>query len=264
MSLKEIIKLLRYFVVLICLSTQADTFELTPNLYHFNYEEFNTVDSSLDKEVGFLPGIKFKYSKEINDVLYSPYLTYNSGTVDYIGHTQTGVPHNTETIEEILTIGLDVEIELNSKLSTGLIFGFRSWLWDRDILTINNVRGLHELYSWNELSVGMSFNTEKINNTFFTTKVSILRLFSPQMKIYLENSSETLDLGESNGFRFMFGKTWLRKNKSMTLSFLAEYWEFGRSNTVFTNDFFGSSVFVTEPRSESFHTGIELNYRFNL
>jgi hypothetical protein len=48
------------------------------------------------------------------------------------------------------------------------------------------------------------------------------------------------------------------------ISVFTEYWEFGRSNTVFTTDFFGSSGFLTEPDSQSFHTGIEFSFIFNL
>ena len=259
--MQRLLNILGYSVLLFSTCTQAGTLEITPNLYYFNYEEFSPTGKSLDKEQGILPGVRFKYSHQANDVTFSPFISFNGGTIDYIGSTQAGDPHNTRTIENIISIGLDLTLKPKSGKEPVMVFGLRHWQWDRDILTVNNVRGLHELYSWSELSAGLYFETENYYNSFYTAKFSVFQIFNPQMKIYLENSSETLDLGESPGVRLVAGKTWLQQQNRISLNFIAEYWQFGRSNSIFTNDFFGSSVFITEPESESFHTGIELSYR---
>ena len=42
----------------------ANTLEITPTLYFFNYQEFDQNDVLLDKEQGALPGIKLSYADD--------------------------------------------------------------------------------------------------------------------------------------------------------------------------------------------------------
>lgn len=243
--------------------SKADDIELSPNLYFFNYEEFNTLGESLDKEQGVLPGVKLNYKKIVGDVKLSTFIAYNGGEVDYIGTTQTGTPHNTTTKEKLLSIGVSFTVVQDSTNLPSLFFGIRGTQWDRDILTRNNVRGLHEIYQWYELSAGFSFDSIIVNDSYYTAKFALFKILQPSIKVFLDNSSETLDLGEEPGLRFSLSKTWVHLNNPLKLSIITEYWKFGRSNSVFTNDFFGSSVFITEPDSTSFHSAIELSYSFD-
>lgn len=252
-----------YFLLIFCTSSvQASSFEIGADLYYFNYEEFGITSKSLDKELGFLPGIKVKYSFQYDAVTISPYLSLHDGTVDYIGSTQSGQPHNTRTRQNLLTFGFDLKIPLQSVITSNMKVGYKNWKWDRDILSKDGVLGLHEFYSWHELNIGFEHISIMKDKSFYTTQLSFLKILNPEMKIYLVNSSETLQLGKHPGLRIQIGKTWLKNTNSVNLTFLIEYWQFGRSNTVFTNDFFGSSTFITEPRSESIHTSFNLSYRF--
>jgi hypothetical protein len=89
--------------------------------------------------------------------------------------------------------------------------------------------------------------------------------FKPEMTLFLPSSEVEFSLGSELGYRLRAGKTWTHiGGMSTAISVFTEYWEFGRSNTVFTTDFFGSSGFLTEPDSQSFHTGIEFSFIFNL
>jgi hypothetical protein len=89
--------------------------------------------------------------------------------------------------------------------------------------------------------------------------------FKPEMTLFLPSSEVKFYLDSDWGYRLRAGKTWNHnKGMSTAISVFTEYWEFGRSNTVFTTDFFGSSGFLTEPDSQSFHTGIEFSFIFNL
>jgi len=233
---------------------------ISPTAYYFNYEEFSTTGISLDKETGFVPGIKLVLDYQIQSLLISPYISVYDGKVTYSGSTQSGQPHKTQTLQNILYYGINMSLPYERNNQYKITLGIRNAYWDRDILTRNNIRGLHELYSWFEASAGLSFNSKIIDNSQYTAGVSILYILQPEMKIYLENSTETLKLGVSPGLRFSVGKTWKQSGYKLGINLFSEYWQFGRSNTIFTNDFFGSSVFITEPESNSFHTGIELIY----
>lgn len=252
-----------YLLLIFCTNTvQASSFEIGADLYYFSYEEFGITGNSLDKEIGVLPGIKAKYSFQYEGLSFSSFINLHDGTVNYIGSTQSGQSHNTRTLQNLLSFGFDLKIPLQSVVVSNMTIGYRNWKWDRDILSVNGVMGLHELYKWHELSIGLEHITEIKESVYYTTQLSLLHTVNPEMKIYLENSSETLQLGEHLGFRIQFGKTWLRNTNQINLNFMIEYWQFGRSNSVFTDDFFGSSVFIAEPRSESIHTSLNLSYRF--
>ena len=181
-----------------------------------------------------------------------------------MGQTQSGQPHNTDTEEKLLNIGFNLTSHELEFIPARIVLGFKHWKWDRNILTRNNVLGLHEIYTWNELNVGLKFETQEQNNSRYWAQFSALYTLNPEMKIYLENTSETLNLGAEPGFRISLGRKWIKnKDFSYSINLFTEYWSFDKSNTIFTNDFFGSSAFIYEPRSESFHSGLELNFLYN-
>ncbi|MDH3388651.1 MAG: hypothetical protein OEN02_12160, partial [Gammaproteobacteria bacterium] len=98
---------------------------------------------------------------------------------------------------------------------------------------------------------------------YYWLDLSAMYVFDPNVEISLPSSKLNLGLGHEPGFRIRAGKEW-RRNEHQQVSFnlLAEYREFGRSDTAFTDDFFGESAFLVEPRSESFHAGLELSFNF--
>jgi len=242
-------------------AANANSIEVSTNIYHFNYQEFDTSNQSLNQEKGYLPGIKLEFNHAYKESHFIPYISLQDGTANYRGNTQNGQPHRTKTEEQILQLGLDVIGNKLEKMPLHLIFGFRYWQWDRNILTKNNTLGLHEVYTWNEFNLGIRLKTKIQNNSFYWANISALHTFDPDIKIFLENTKETLDMKSKNGFRVHIGKSWNNNQKHhFSISIISEFWEFGRSNSVFTNDFFGSSTLITEPRSESFNTGIELKY----
>jgi len=241
------------------LHADSPNFDVTASLLNFGYEEFSTTGRSLNRETGFLPGVKLRYYYKMDNLLILPLLSLYEGRVDYIGSTQSGQPHTTQTIESITSYGLDILINQSTRHLKTLI-GFRNWRWDRDILTRNGILGLHELYSWTELIMGVRVTTDNIDSSFYAGNFSLIYIINPKMKVFLPNSSETLTLGEKPGVRLSFGKKWIFTKTDLDLTLYVEYWEFGRSNSVFTNDFFGNSALITEPDSKSLHRGIELTY----
>jgi len=235
-----------------------DTLLITPALYSFKYQEYNDANQLLDKEHGLLTGIKLGFAHTNNQALLETHIALLSGTIDYTGQTQSGTPHQTKTDESLINIGLRLLPRAEPDTTFALFLGFQYWQWDRNILTNNNVRGLHEIYSWNEMEAGLRIESLSKPQTLFWLEISALYSFNPVMEIQLDTSKEKLDLGELPGFRVRAGKTWT-KNRTTTISFnlVAEYWSFGRSNTIFVNNFFGSAASITEPESETLNTGLE-------
>jgi len=258
------ISLFLFFIFFIINDTNASSFEISPVIYYFDYEEFNTFDVTLDKEEGYLPGIKFKFSQPVNSNRLIIYTSLYDGTVDYTGGTQSGLKHTTRTNEQFFQLGFELVTKKIKPIPGQFIFGIRHFHWDRDILDNNNILGLHEIYTWNELSIGLTFTTDILNDSYYWASITALHTFNANIEVFLENTSENLKIDNNPGFRIHAGKSWLQnKHVSYSVSIITEYWEFGRSNSIFTDDFFGSSVFLTEPRSESLHTGLEFSYAYH-
>lgn len=243
----------------------ADSFELTPALYYFHYEEFDTNDRLLDKETGVIPGLQLGLDRSIQRGIFQSRAAFFSGEVDYDGQTQAGFPHETDTSTRLIKLGLKWISGDMTAIPARFFLGFQYWDWDRDIQTRNGVLGLHEVYTWSELALGLKFESEQNRYAHYWLDISALYILNPKVAVFLPSSKLSLALGREPGFRVRAGKTW-NNDDGMTNSFslFAEYWEFGRSDPVFTDDFFGRAGFLVEPRSESFHSGIEysLTFRF--
>ncbi|MFV2031566.1 MAG: hypothetical protein ACC663_03635 [Gammaproteobacteria bacterium] len=241
----------------------ADDLVLTPTLYFFNYQEFNQNNQLLDKEQGAIPGLRLSFNPVQRAENLRAHVSLYGGRVDYTGQTQLGVPHETETIEQLINFGVTLDPGYQSAFLDNIFFGFQYWNWDRDILTRNNVLGLHENYSWFELELGLSLESRDNPSSSYWLSLSAFRTLGPKMKLKLPSSSVTLDLGSKPGFRLRAGKKWGNSRGWLSsVNLLVEYWEFGRSNSVFTDDFFGQSGFVTEPRSETRHSALEFMIRY--
>jgi hypothetical protein len=237
---------------------EAGTFELTPSLYYFHYQEFDTGNRLLNEENGVLPGLKLGFNHAVNGGIIQSRVSYFSGEVDYDGQTQSGAPHETDTSARLIKLGLKWISRDTATIPGQFFLGFQYWNWDRDIQTNNGVLGLHEVYTWNELELGIKFESEQNQYARYWLDISALYVFNPQVEVSLPSSKVNLDLGQEPGFRVRAGKTWGNDDGlSSSFSLFAEYWEFGRSDAVFTDDFFGQTAFLVEPRSESFHSGME-------
>lgn len=254
---------LALFIIFPIKTAFANSLEITPSNYFFFYQEFDQFDQLLDTEKGVLPGVKLSYG----DISDSDSLRFNAsiyeGRVDYTGLTQLGMPHQTETVEQLIKLGLSYTQHEQSHFPGLLFVGLHYWYWDRDILTRNAVQGLHELYTWYETEIGLRFNMLGDVHSGYWLELSAMYNFKPEMKLFLPSSEINFSLGSGPGYRIRASKNWTSNhNLDIKFSLFGEFWEFGRSNTVFTSDFFGSSGFLTEPDSQSFHSGLELSIIF--
>jgi len=238
----------------------ANALEVTPTLYFFNYQEFDQNNVLLDKETGAIPGIKLSYA----DITKRDSLKFNvslyGGTVDYDGHTQLGAPHQTETDETLIKLGISY-FQHDVIHYPGLFFaGLHYWYWDRDILSRNGVQGLHELYTWYEAELGLKY----ISAANYWLELSAMYNFKPEMTLILPSDDAEFTLKSRPGFRIRAGKTWAgEQNMTTAISVFAEYWEFGRSDVVFVADFYGSPALLIEPDSETLNSGLEFSFIYN-
>ena len=252
------------FTIFTIRTASANTLEITPTLYYFYYQEFDQNDLLLDTEEGAIPGVKLSYGDITNFDSLKFNASFYAGSADYTGLTQLGMPHETETDESLIKLGISY-IQHEGTFFPGFLFaGLHYWYWDRDILTRNGVQGLHELYTWYETEIGLKFYLSENQQSGYWLELSAMYNFKPEMKLFLPSSEVNFSLGSGPGYRLRGGKTWNNnQNMAVTISLFGEFWEFGRSDTVFTSDFFGSSGFLTEPDSRSFHSGLEFSLIFN-
>ena len=251
--------LLLCFILSLPYRDDANAFEFTPSLYYFQFQEFDPDNRLLVEEKGVLPGLKIGFDHAVGNGSIGTQLSFFSGEIDYNGQTQFGAPHDTDTRERLINLGLRWSSGQLTAIPGRLFLGFRYWDWDRDIQTNNGVLGLHEVYTWNELELGLTFESGPNRNSAYWLELSALYVFDPHMELILPSSRVDFELGQEPGLRVRAGKRWERNERLYTsFNLFAEYWEFGRSKPVFTDDFFGQSTFLVEPRSESFHSGLEL------
>ena len=253
-----------YLILPLLQRAEASTFEITPSLYYFQYQEFDTGNQLLDEEKGVIPGLKLSFNHSFSSGTIQSHASYFSGEVDYTGQTQSGAPHETDTTERLIKLGLKWIPHDTAGIPGRLFLGFQYWNWDRDIQTNKGVLGLHEVYTWNELELGLRFESEQSQHARYWLDISALYVFNPQVEVSLPSSQVNLALGQEPGLRIRVGKNWI-KDESLfgSINLFAEYWEFGRSDSVFTDDFFGQPAFLVEPRSKSFHTGLEFSITVN-
>ena len=260
-------KLIIISVILLCHSAVsfAETqLTISPALLHFDYTEFSTTDQELDNESGWLPGLEAKLSHSFaSDWSFAIVSAYYSGTVDYVGQTQSGTPHTTDTETDLFRIGGQINKEVYKKIR--LFFGAQSHQWNRDIKDTVNVSGIDETYKWLEYSLGL-------NTYFVITKKDKINLEASYLLIRnatvfvdlsrVDLGTTTLDLGHGTGGRLNL--SWLHQYKNdfnLGFGFFIEGWNFGRSNTRQLEN--GTSIiFVTEPRSETRNIGLKLNIEY--
>jgi hypothetical protein len=237
----------------------GNTLELSPALYKFNFQEFDQNNSLLNKEEGILAGFRVSYSDITERDTFKFNASFFGGSIDNEGETLIGIPNRTETDEQLIKLG--ISYTQNRVIHyPGLFFaGLHYWFWDRDILTSNGVQGLNEQFTWYETELGLKY----ISDSNYWLEISALYIFKPEMKLLLPSSDMVFSLQTRPGYRFRTGKSWVNiDNMTTTISFFAEYWEFGRSDPQFTTDFYGSSTLLTQPESESFNSGLEFSFIF--
>lgn len=234
---------------------------LSPSLLHFDYSEFSQTNRLLDREKGWLPGIDLNLTHSINtDWSFDIDGAYYTGTVDYAGETQSGIPASTDTKTDLFRIGAQINRTLHDNAQ--LFIGTRLHQWNRNIQDSSDVTGLDEKYRWQELSIGLNTFIYQNGDDIIDVEVAYLLIRNATMFVdisRIDYGTATLDLTNGTGGRLKI--SWNREHENNIrygVGLVVEGWNFGRSNTKPTQ---GGSVvvFVTEPRSETLHAQLQFN-----
>lgn len=134
---------------------QGSELAIAGSVLHFGYQEFNDTGKLLDREDGYIPGLMLGLSHTVDRWLFAGDFAYYGGDVDYAGLTNTGIPINTRTTQNIA--GLALRSEYWPENAKGLDYAFYAGAgyhhWDRNILPAATasgapVSGLFETYRW--------------------------------------------------------------------------------------------------------------------
>lgn len=261
-------KIISGTVILICSSTLtiAETqFRLSPSLLHFDYTEFNTSNTELDRERGWLPGIELELTQSfLSDWRISLSGSYYQGTVDYNGQTQSGTPHLTQT--DTVLLRLAARIEKTVMDNTNLFIATQAHRWRRDIRDNNNISGILETYKWLEFSAGFNYAYRINPDNQLNLEIAYLVTRNATIDVDLSRNNlgtTMLNIGDGSGGRISLNwKTSYTDNAHIGLTLFFEAWNFGRSNTKPTQGG-TSTVFVTEPKSKTRNTGLQLNIEYS-
>ena len=247
-------------------TTKAESqFSITPSLIHFDYTEFDFNGSVLDKETGWIPGIQFRLTQDfINQLNIELEISTYRGNVDYSGQTQTGLPHHTQTNEELFRLGAHLIAPLSP--NTNVYLATKYHRWDRNIHSNNGVAGLFERYQWWEISAGSRISFWEKDHQAWIADIAILQTISPTIYVDLSSvdaGSTNLNLGSDTGARLqLMWKTSVEDQYTYGINAFYEIWDFGVSNSQNTSGG-SSSLSIYEPESETRHSGIQLQLCLN-
>lgn len=224
----------------------------------FDYEEFDDQGDSLDREEGWLPGIKAGVNLEYGKWFVETGLWWSAGNVDY-----TSPRADTTTDEDIRNLEILAGTWFFSvdRLRVGLIAGGGYREWRRDILPTATASGLDETYSWGYGLLGLRGEQALNKDTRIVAGVQLTRTINPNIDVDFSGSFDdiSLSLGVKNGFRASLALHWqLDTATTLWLAPWYEYWKLGRSADadLFRNGVAVGTVF--EPRSETRNSGVTI------
>lgn len=243
------------------LTAKAESqFSIEPSLLHFDYTEFSITGSVLDKETGWIPGVQLQIDTSLNEQwTLGLELSAYDGNVDYNGQTQAGAPYTTSTDETLFRFGAHIKTPLSTY--TSLVVGAKYNEWERNVNGNNGVLGLLEIYRWWELSAGTAIELWKKDTQSWQAEATVFRTIRPTIHVDLSSANfgkTDLNLGTDWGGRIQFA--WAQQKASnwqYGFNIFYEVWDFGRSGSKATSGGI-NSVFVSEPRSETRHSGVRL------
>ena len=238
---------------------------ITPSLMYFDYTEFDFNGSVLDKETGWIPGIQFQVAQDFtNQLSIELEISAYNGDANYAGHTQSGLPHHTQTNEEVIRLGAHIIAPLYS--NTNIYLATKYHQWNRNIQSNNGIASLFEQYQWWEIAVGSRISFWEKDRQAWIADIAILQTISPTIYVDLSSvdaGSTNLNLGSDTGARLqLMWKTSVEDQYTYGINAFYEIWDFGVSNSQNTSG--GSlSLSIYEPESETRHTGIQFQLSFD-
>ncbi len=250
------------------------TLAIGGELMWFDYREFDTNGSLLDKETGPLPG--FVANGELTGPRWflGAEAEMAPGIVAYDGQTQTGTPTRTDTrtfLFDARLIGgyrFGPATQHRHRLYAGAGYHY----WYRDILpgTASDgtpVAGLLETYQWAYLLFGTRL-------TLWQSPAHALQLdaryrwmlagtMGVDFKGYGGYDNTTVALATEDGWRLGLTWTWsLQPDRTLSVEPYFSAWNLGRSDlAALTRTGAATGNLILEPRSKTRNVGVRVLYR---
>ena len=224
-------------------SCALDQIEVSTGILKFDYAEYLDDGSFFDSEKGNIPGISINLRGHSGSGLVTEFgMDFYKATVDYDGGLQgsdpntDGLPFQTETLETLTGIHIQMSQSLasNPNLSFFGNFGYKMWnraiqgKFDTDIgnlgIPVNSyIPGFTEKYSWYQLAVGAQYQLALNANSIMDFHVGYTHTMNPRMKLGPFNFKQGERPGYELGFDWLFS---LSSDKKIGLGASMSYWEF--------------------------------------
>ena len=241
---------------------------IAASVLHFGYQESDDAGKLLDREDGFIPGGVLGLSHTVNRWQFAGDFAYHGGDVVYAGQTNTGIPINTHTRQNIADVAVRAEYWLQSSRGANfaLYLGAGYHHWDRNIQPTTTaggipVSGLLETYTWWSGVVGAKAAVYESAYSRLLLDARLLRTVNPAIQINFNGGYDNakLSLGERWGVRLALPwRHTLSHSSSLIVEPYAESYELGRSATapLTSNGTVVGNVF--EPVSHTVNYGLVL------
>ena len=240
--------------------------ELGISAQHFQYTEFNDAGAILDRETATLPGLTLAILSEWNSTYALGEFSYQKGTARYVGKTNFGAAHQTDTRETIADAAIQGGHWFTPEWFPryALYAGVGYHQWQRDIKSTPGVGDLFETYKWWYGFIGAKGELFKQEHSDWLLDIRVTQPIRPKMVIDFQGAyaaSPELNLGERPGIRVALPWRFNQKEgTTLTIEPYFEQWNLGRSAaTPFRS---GSRTYTAyEPESETKNTGIRFLWK---
>ena len=247
---------------LLCSAQPARAIELNFSLKHFDRTEYDQSGVRVNRERGFLPGLRLSAARITGAITHSLSIDLHSGSTDYDGRLQSGPSLDTTTEQRMLSI----HYELSAEPATALpeMFLRLGWhRWRRDIRPTAISNRLLERYNWLSLEPGVRVSSLSEDGDRLTFEVSGLITGGGDVAVDLEATGfgvPRVELGDGVGMQ-LAARYALRLDGDGAIEFsiMHRYLEVERGTPSLISN--GSTIAtITEPESQDRSSVLMLQY----
>ncbi len=240
----------------------AFTAEFGVSAQRFYYTEYSDAGTTLDRELGGIPGLSFRFGQRLTDWEWESSASYHYGRVAYTGQTQAGVPYNTQTDEGVGDVALRLGRWFGERYPIMPYAGLGYRRWDRNIQP-GAAGGLFESYRWGYAWLGAKVIAYQRDTSNLVVDIGWIKPIDPAIYVDFRgayNIAPSLNLASQDGLRLMLtSHTALPGNITLILEPYFEYWQLGRSpNVTYRDSVTNRNITVYEPASKTKNLGVNL------
>lgn len=228
------------------LSARRALVEIGGRATAFEYAEYGADGSTLDDEIGTVPGIEGAVELRLGPVALRGLASFGGATLRYAGHVQSGNvqlngrPITSTSGARLVAAGAEAAVLLPYARGVALIAGATSRRWDRTIhattattrtgVTVP-VGGLAETYRWFAVAAGVRIPLVDAQRVTWDAEGRVTGTLRPAVTVGWPTGDVSLPLAPRVGWavgtalRVALGRVLVGR-----LGFALERWEFGASD----------------------------------